>query len=214
MTIINTSNYKIEDVNRGNSNVDKEGWYHFEVAKVILKMDTHQDMNDPGSKQLSPHVVLLMEVLESVNGQSPTGSRLWHQIYVGGKGGKAISEGARKMIVKAALRTGLMKDVEGKPVKADGTGTDFDTDDFLQLESLQFIAQVKCQEGTEYIDANGEKQTYEDRYAIPFQMFYHLDDPDVAKVPKNAEMCAHAGVAAPAEAAGGDALDEILGDDF
>ena len=201
-----TSEDTAEDVNKGGGSVDKEGWYHFEVNSVDVDLDTHKDMSDPDSDEKTPSVCLTLDVLKSVNGQSPEGSRMWHRIYVAGKGGKPISEGGRKMLIKAALRTGLLREVDGKLVKDDGT-PGVHPNLFKQLEGMQLIAEVKLEKGS---------KGYKDRYVIPFQMLYQVDDPDVAKVPKNEEMLALAGKSAAAAPDGDESedIDELLGDDF
>jgi len=79
--------------------IDKEGWYHFEIVGVKNEFET---LNDKG-KEKSPCVVLTCNVLETVKGQCPAGSRYFHRIYVASSGGGAAAEGS----VKSALRFGL-----------------------------------------------------------------------------------------------------------
>jgi hypothetical protein len=82
----------------GGGTVDKEGWYHFEIDDVKNDLGKLNDKGDPRS----PCIVLQMTVLESVKGQSPAGSKLFHRIYVGSKDGPP-AEGA----IKSACRLGV-----------------------------------------------------------------------------------------------------------
>ena len=74
--------YGQSDLGSGDQ-INKDGWYHCEVSDVVLDLDTlsHQ------GKSKSPSIRFDLTVLETVTGQSPAGSRLFHRIYVGGNGG-------------------------------------------------------------------------------------------------------------------------------
>jgi len=165
--------------------LDQEGWYHFEITKVEL----HLGLVDAENKENTPHILVTCKSLNSVRGQSPPGSVLWHRIYVGAKGGGAPKQGSIDSMFRFGVGVGLLK--WAKKQNADGT-----TKSVLVLASngstkvppaawkttvgAQFIAQVakeKQQEGS----------NYKPKFAIPMGKAYRPDHPDVSHVAKNLE---------------------------
>lgn len=165
--------------------LDQEGWYHFEITKVDLQLGL---LNDEG-KENTPHILVTCKSLNSVRGQSPPGSVLWHRIYVGASGGGPAKQGSIDAMFRFGVGIGLMKWT--KKQNADGS-----TKSVLVLTSTgstkvppavwknavgaQFVAQVtkeKQQEGS----------NYKPKFSIPMGKAYRPDHPDVSHVQKNVE---------------------------
>ena len=165
------------DVDSNQGQVDKEGWYHFEIADVKNELQT---LSDSG-KEKSPCVRFDLRVLETVDGQSPADSMHFHRVYLAGKGGGPPSDGARKMALKFGLRLGLLKEDGEQIVTADTNKTKFGVALWHTAKEMQIIASIKCEKGT---------GVYADRYQIPFNEIFLVDDDRVTKVPKNKEALA------------------------
>jgi len=161
-----------DEVDKSKDQVDKEGWYHFEIADVVNELDTLSD----NGKEKTPAIRFDMAVLETVGGQSPAGSRHYHRLYVGGRGGGPPSDGARKMALKCALRLGLLVDRDGKIVDPTTGLTKFGISLWHRAKGMQCVANIKLEKG---------EDGYADRYQVPFNEFFQVDDPKVASVPKN-----------------------------
>lgn len=206
---LDTEGMSGDEVDTSRDQVDKEGWYHFEIADVVNELDT---LTDSG-KEKTPCVRFDLLVLETVEGQSPAGSRHYHRIYLAGKGGGPPSEGAKKMALKFGLRLGLLKETEeGSIVTADSNKTRFGVALWHLAKGKQIIAAIKCEKGT---------GGFQDRYQIPFNEIFMVDDARVAHVPKNKDALALIGkqvTPAPpaAKSAGGETASQPVGgtDDF
>lgn len=165
--------------------LDQEGWYHFEITKVEL----HLGLVDAENKENTPHILVTCKSLNSVKGQSPPGSVLWHRIYVGAKGGGPPKQGSIDSMFRFGVGVGLMK--WAKKQNTDGTtksvlvlasngSTKVPPAVWKSVVGAQFIAQVakeKQQEGT----------NYKPKFAIPMGKAYRPDHPDVSHVAKNLE---------------------------
>lgn len=165
--------------------LDQEGWYHFEVTKV----DLHLGLLDEDGKENTPHINVTCRSLNSVRGQSPAGSILWHKIYVGAKGGGPPKQGSIDSMFRFGVGVGLMKWV--KKQNPDGTekavlvlastgSTKVPPAVWKTIVGAQFVAQVqkeKQQEGS----------NYKPQFKIPMGKAYRPDHPDVSHVQKNVE---------------------------
>jgi len=165
--------------------LDQEGWYHFEITKVDLVLGL---LGDDG-KENTPHINVTCKSLNSVRGQSPAGSVLWHKIFVGAKGGGPPKQGSIDSMFRFGLGVGLMK--WGKKTNPDGTekailvlasngSTKVPPAVWRTAVGAQFIAQVqkeKQQEGS----------NYKPQFKIPMGKAYRPDHPDVSHVQKNVE---------------------------
>lgn len=169
--------------------IDKEGWYHLEIVGVKNEFDT---LNDKG-KEKSPCVVLTMNVLESVKGQCPAGSKYFHRLYVASKGGGAAAEGSVKSALRFGLGIGLLTEVEkdGRPVIVDmQTGsTRIPASIWQRALNKQLVAKI--------VKEKNDDPKFPDKYAIPFGRAYHPLDDAVADVAKNKEALAMLGGTAP-----------------
>jgi hypothetical protein len=170
----------------GNSGevVDKEGWYHFEISDVKEELET---LTNTG-KEKSPCVRLDLTVMQSVDKQSPAGSRLYHRIYLASKGGKPPAEGSVKSALRFGIGVGLLKYVEkdGHEIVVDATtgSTRISHKIWQQAKGRQIVASVKLEKG------DGD---FKDKYAIPFGECYDPSDPKVIDVAKNADALAMIG---------------------
>lgn len=167
-----------DDLGPGGETIDKEGWYHLEVTDV--KPDLEVVNNKGGDK--SPSICFHLLALQTVQGQSPAGSRHYHRIYVGAKGGAPPSDGAVKSALRFGLGLGLIAEIEkdGRPVMVDkSTGlTKMPVSMWLRAKGMQFVAKVG------FKPAEGK---FPAGYEIPFGRCYQVDDPQVADTPKNKE---------------------------
>jgi hypothetical protein len=182
-----------EDLGGSGDIVKKEGWYHWDIADVKNELET---LSNSG-KDRSPCITLRMLVLEGVEGQSPANSVLFHRIYMAGKGGAPISDGAKKSALRFGLGAGILKEIvnedtgESKIVDAATNSTKIGVSTFHRLKGKQVIAQVKLEKG---------EGSYEDKYAIPFGRCYQPNDPQVAEVPMNKDALASIGIEVAAKA--------------
>jgi len=169
--------------------IDKEGWYHFEIVGVKNEFET---LNDKG-KEKSPCVVLTCNVLETVKGQCPAGSRYFHRIYVASSGGGAAAEGSVKSALRFGLGIGLLAATEknGREVIVDkATGsTKIPASLWQRAMNKQFVARIKLEKA--------DDPKYKDKYAVQFGAAYDPRDPSVEDVAKNKEALAMLGGTAP-----------------
>ena len=165
--------------------LDQEGWYHFEVTKV----DLHLGLLDENGKDNTPHINVTCKSLNSVKGQSPAGSVLWHKIFIGAKGGGPAKQGAIDSMFRFGVGVGLLKwTTKSNPdgtsknvlVLASTGSTKVPPAVWKTIVGAQFIAQVqkeKQQEGS----------NYKPQFKIPMGKAYRPDHPDVSHVQKNVE---------------------------
>jgi hypothetical protein len=172
-----TEGVDIASVDKERSQVDKEGWYHFEIVDVVNELNT---LSHSG-KEKPPCVRFDLRVLEEVNGQSPGGSMHFHRIYLGGKGNEPQSDRGRELTLKFGMRLGLLIEQNEKIVTADTNKTRFGVALWHTAKGMQIIASIKCEPGT---------GGFSDRYQIPFNEIFLVDDDRVTKVPKNREALA------------------------
>lgn len=161
----------------GGGTVDKEGWYHFEVAEVTPELNTLSD----GGKEKSPAIRFNMSVLAGPQGGSPVRSMHFHRIYLAGKGGAPAAEGAKKSALRFGLGLGLIREVEhqGKRYLVD-TETNqpkITRATWDRAKGRQCVAKVVCE----------HDEKYGDRFQIPFGRVYHPDAPEVTSCPKDEE---------------------------
>lgn len=177
--------------------VNKEGWYHFQIADVKPELNP---LNADGNER-APHFVIKAVVVGSSEGQSPAGTMLFHRLFVGKKGGGPPAEGAIKSNIRFLTGVGAMKwsKVGEKMVAVDiDTGKAMVTLDTVnRCKGLQFMADIKLEPGTE---------GYKDKYVIQFGEVFQPGDPKVKGVPFNEEVWAAKDEVTEAEAG--------LGDDF
>lgn len=184
---LDTEGVSADDLSGKGEAVEKEGWYHFEVADVKPELGT---VNDKGKEQ-TPSINFHLMVLESVKDQSPAGSRAYHRIYLASSGGHPIKDGSRNSALRFGLGLGLLAAIpsdkeEGQEKIVDkATGsTRIPSSVWLRAKGMQFIAKIKYnppEEGSKYTKG---------KYEIPFGRCYQVDDPQVADIPKNAEALA------------------------
>lgn len=165
--------------------LDQEGWYHFEVTKV----DLHLGLLDENGKENTPHINVTCKSLNSVKGQSPAGSVLWHKIFIGAKGGGPAKQGSIDSMFRFGVGVGLLKwTTKSNPdgtsknvlVLASTGSTKVPPAVLKTIVGAQFIAQVqkeKQQEGS----------NYKPQFKIPMGKAYRPDHPDVSHVQKNVE---------------------------
>lgn len=146
--------------------VDHEGWYHLECTEVTPETQTTNKKGAPRT----PSVAFEFCVLQSVDGQSPAGSRLWHRIYFSDK------EGSRKAAFVFGLGMGVLKIMGHNVVDAQTGETRITMATWRACQGRQVIARVVHEKGT---------GGYEGKYAIPFGRVFGVRDPAVAHVPKN-----------------------------
>lgn len=172
----------------GSNFVTKEGWYHFEVADVVRELDRVSERGQPKSPAMRFDLVVLHEVA----GQSPSGARHYHRIYVGDKDGGPPKEGSLKSALRFGVGLGILREVEieGQPAIVDAqTGSpQIRVSTWERAKGMQVIARIEKRQEQE-----GSK--YGPSYEIPFARVYQPDDSQVADVPKNLEALALIGKA-------------------
>lgn len=187
-----------DKVERGGGLVDKEGMYHVEISDVELDLKMLKESGKNAGSANTPSVCFHLLVLHSVDGQSPEGAQHFHRIYLRAAGGGAASEGALGLAMKFASRLGLVvaKDVDGRKVFVDPqTGTTkIPVSLWERAKGMQAIVQVKFEKS--------DNPNFKDSYKIPFSEVYQVDDPRVAKVPKNAVALAMIGKKSAADTNG------------
>jgi hypothetical protein len=177
-----TDDVNPDEVEKSTAMIDKEGKYHCEIMTVHKELETEDANGEPRT----PSIRFDLQVLHSVKGQSPKGSRLYHRLYFSDK------EFARDQALKLALRLGLMVKRNGKAIDPH-TGTGRITPElFERAEGLQVVCEVK-------------EEMYRDKkqYRVPFNEFFLVSDERVKAVPKDPDSLAlvKGGVAKAAPAA-------------
>lgn len=193
-----SSEHTKDDLYGGGEMVAVEGWYHFEVSDVKPDLDLFKSNGEPKT----PCVVFSLTVLESVEGQSPAGSRLFHRVYLAAAGGGAPAEGTIKSGLLFAVGLGLMefRDVDGREVAFDlkSGKSRLDWKRYLDAKSSQIVAHVQWSKEEE-----GSK--YKKKLEIPFGRCYQPDDPNVPpNVSLNADALALIGKSPANRKAGAD----------
>lgn len=176
-----------EDDVGGSAFLNKEGWYHFEVADVVKDLGT---LNDKG-KEKTPTLKIEMVVMHTVPGQCPANTRHVHKIYMGGKGGGAAAEGSKKSAMRFGLGAKIIKSItdgDGKTSLVDSkTGsTKINVDTFLRLKGMHLIGNIKHQEA---------KDDFGEKWELDYGRIYTPDDDFVAEVPKNVDILKSLGYA-------------------
>jgi hypothetical protein len=204
--VFDSSSTTEEDI-KSDGFVDLEGTYHLEVYKVELNLSL---LTEEGKEQ-TPHIKVMMKVLQSVPGQSPAGSMFSHLIYVGASGGGPAKKGSIDSMYRFGIGIGLLKwhNVNGKvvPVLAKDLSTKIPVSAWKDAVGCQTLAKVtkeKNNNQSQGTDENGQPtKTYRDRFVIQMGRCHRPDDPDYAHVPKNVEAMQAIGLKAPAKAATG-----------
>lgn len=164
----------------GAGNVEREGWYHFEIVDVKPELETLSK----NSKEKTPSVLFYMTVRKTVEGQSPEGSKLYHRIYVGGKGGEELKEGSRNSAFRFGLGLGLLREVERDGQKsivdAAGDNPKITIATWRRAKGYQCVAKI----------TKDSDPKYGDRFQIPYGRVYRLDDPNVKDVAKDLDVWA------------------------
>ena len=127
--------------------VNREGMYHMEVSDVEFKLDRAKTYTKDGkeiSEPATPHVILKMKVLQTVEGQSPEGTGYWHRVFLKEKGGDELSDGKKKGLVKQLVRLGLLRlnDAGGLIVASSGQPGFPGQQDYEGLRGRQYIVQI------------------------------------------------------------------------
>ncbi len=181
--------YDRGDLDTGGEQVNKEGWYHLEVTDVKPDLATLDNNGNPHS----PQICFTMMVLQTVDGQSPAGSRLYHRIYLGTKDGGPPKDAVVKAALRLGIALGLLEytEIEGAevPVIAGTKNTRIPASVWRGAKGRQIVANVKLEKGT---------GNYKDKYAIPFGECYDPMDEAVAQVEKNIDALALLGKTPPA----------------
>jgi hypothetical protein len=167
----------------GGSALNQEGWYHFEVADVVPELET---LSKSG-KDKSPAVCFHLTVLKGVEGQAPQGSKHFHRVYVAGKGGAAVADGARNSAFRFGIGLGLLREIE---INGEKSIVDAKTNlpaitigTWKRAKGFQLVAKI----------AKETDEKYGDRFQIPFGRVYRPDDPQVKDVAKDDEAWTLAG---------------------
>lgn len=162
--------------------VDKDGNYHFRCEKVDFNLGL---LADDGVTPQTPHVKFTLVVLESVKGQSPAGSRLWHDVYVAQKDGSPAKKGSKDSMDRFCLGLGLMRwaEVNGeRKLVSVATGlTKFKLKEMADAVGRHVCAPVKK-------DRPSDDPRFKDRdprFSIPMGRAYHPLHPDVNGWQKN-----------------------------
>lgn len=184
---IPTDGYDSSDLGSGGETVDREGWYHFEIADVVPELDA---ISNSGNEK-TPAVRFDLLVLHTTDGQSPKGSRHFHRLYVGQKGGGPAKEGSVKSNMRFCLGLGLMKEIDkgGKKIAVDSaTG-----EPKISMATLQRAKGMQC------VAKIVKRKDDDSQFEIPFSRVHSVHSPEVSHVPKDMAAVALAG---PPPAAG------------
>lgn len=180
-----------EDLGGGN-NVDKEGWYHFEVADVVADLSRVNAKGNPKS----PSIRFDLLVIHPHEGQSPVGARLFHRLYLGSKDGGPPAEGSRDAAFRFGLGLGILKEIgEGDQksiVDAETGSPKIGLATWQRAKGRQCIAKVVAE----------KEEKFGERFVIPYGRVFDVADPAVEKVPKNLQAIKLAGKALPKASAG------------
>jgi len=161
--------------------VDVAGFYHFQVQEVIPDLATQNQDGQPKT----PVVKVKCVVRHTLEGQSPVGKILYHDLYVGAKGGGPPPQGSQKNVYTFLVGMGVMafKEVDGRtiPVDAETGEADVSVTMIRKCVGRHFIAKVDQEK--DQTDVHGK--TYKGKFKIPFSRVYLPGSPEVEKVPYN-----------------------------
>ncbi len=163
---LNSDEFDDDEIDKSANEIDAEGWYILKCTKVIDETERFDK---------TPSICFNFSVTGTVDGQSPIGSMLYHRIYVATKGGGPPSEGARKMLIKLAMRAGLLKKVKGEDgklirVNAATGSRRMDVDMWMKMSQKELVAKATKEEDSKYGD----------KYRVEYSDFFQLDSPKVA----------------------------------
>jgi len=166
------------DAFRKGGMVELEGCYHLEIAEI--KADLNR-VNNSGEARY-PNVNLHCRVLHSVDGQSPEGALIFHNLIVGSNDGSPCPDWAKDNMLGWLAFTGVFKTVVQNGVKmsvdaATGSGK-YNVQTLMRMKGCQFVATVEKRKD--------KKNPGEFRIQLADRKCFHVHDPAVAHVPKNA----------------------------
>lgn len=151
----------------GGRKIDHVGDYHLEIARVECRSEAGK----------TPSINLMCSVLATKPGQSPVGSIVFHDLWINEK------EHNRNVLSKFAIAIGLARSElrEGKIVAVDPTTntTRIGRAAWESAKGLQLIATIQKEKS--------EDPQYDDKFRIDNRNVYHVHDPKVKDVPKDAE---------------------------
>jgi len=181
--------------------LDKPGKYHF----AIQASEKLAVVNESNGEQTSPHISLTLNVIHTVEGQSPEGSVLFANLWLAGKGGAPREEWQTTQTMNLLMGLGLVVEKDGKLVDPETGTTKLNWRTWVKrLDGMQCIGDVKMSKpDANRLDPRTQKP-YPARPELPFgRGLYQVDDPKVKAVPKNVAALAtigksHAAPEAPA----------------
>lgn len=164
----------------GGNNVDREGWYHFEVADVVKDLTKVSANGKPKAQSMR----FDMLVMHPVEGQSPQGARLFHRITLRTKEGQPPKEGSFTAMINFLTGLGLLGQVDDPEVESGKSTVELATGSKKfnivevceRAKGLQCIAKIVFEKG---------EGNYPDRWSIPYGRVFAIDDPAVVSVPRN-----------------------------
>lgn len=184
----------VDDIrSRAQGTVDKPGWYQFEISNVELKLSP---VNEKSGKENTPHILFTCTVANTVKGQSPVGSKFFHRLYVGGKGGTEAAQYCKDQAVLFGSIPSIgvfeVRDVNGKRVAVDVVSK-------LPKVLPSAFQRAKCK----YFMGKLGMGRATDQYEAKLEMREVADprDESVADVPKDWELLEAAGIRRPAAGA-------------
>jgi hypothetical protein len=183
--------------------LDKPGKYHF----AIQAFEKLAVINESNGEQVMPHVSLALNVIHTVEGQSPEGFVLFANLWLAGKGGAPREEWQTTQTMNLLKGLGLVVEKDGKLVDPETGTTKLNWRTWVKrLDGMQCIGDVKMSRpDATRLDPRTQKP-YPARPELPFgRGLYQVDDPKVKDVPKNAAALAtigkaHAAPETPAKA--------------
>lgn len=184
----------------GGGAIDLEGNYHFEIEDVVRDLEVR---NEKTGDPKSPGLKFVMKVVHSVAGQCPEGSRLYHRIYLAGKGGAPIADYTRDRAIIFGLGLGVLKKIEGGKIVDAMTGKPKLTVEMweavrgaqccgtiVKKKKKPFVRKPLPGQAPQQPDPNAPVE-YE--YVLKDDRVYAVDDPFVADWPKNQRLLAAIG---------------------
>ena len=196
----------------GGGSIDLEGKYHFEIEDVQRDLD----MVNKNGQPKSPGLKFVMTAKHSVKGQASEGSRLYHRIYLAGRGGAPIADYTRERAIIFGLGLGILKKIEGGKIVDALTGKPkLSVEMWEAARGMQCMGEIVKKAKKPFVrkplpgqapqqpDPNAPVE-YE--YVLKDDRVYSVDDPFVADWPKNTRLLAAIGKAPGGESDG-------LGDD-
>lgn len=147
----NFDDFNLDEVDPENceSNVyiEKAGRYHFQIEDVIPEPEPV----DKNGNDRTPRARVILAVLKTAEGQDARGSKLFHDLYLGQKGGGAPDVNKVEAICKFLYALELIeKDpTSGKFVDAETGGSQIEAAKLIpKLIGRQFIGHVKFDRGS------------------------------------------------------------------